>query len=547
MRLLKQPLIIGYILTGIAAGMVGMVRSTEALSAFSQFGVALLLFMVGLGLNPRVIKEVGKISVITGVGQVLFTSALGFLLAFLLGSDLVTAAYVSIALSFSSTIIIMKLLTDKQATETLYGRIAIGFLIIQDVIAIIILMAVSSLSSGDSLLLVAGESLLKGAGLLLVLYFISVKALPPVLKLVAKSQEFLFLFSLGWAFALSALFAVVGLSLEIGALLAGMSLSVSAYRFEISSRLKPLRDFFLMIFFLYLGSQLRIADVTSNIIPIVVLSLFVLIGNPLIVVALMGRLGYTRRNGFMAGLTVAQISEFSLILIGLGIAVGHLAPETLSTVTVIGIITITGSTYFITYSEQLYLRLSRFLKLFERSGEKVDEHKHRVNERYDIILFGYNRIGYDLLESFKRIRKRFLVVDYNPEIIKRLAADGIDCRYGDVGDAELLNEIDFAGTKMLISTIPDLETNLLLVSRAREENRAAIIIVVSHQIEEAMKLYDEGATYVVMPHFLGGHHASTMIEEYGLDIERFLKEKVAHVEHLRKRHLMGHDHPTHLK
>jgi len=548
MRILKQPLIIGYILTGIllSPNLLNVVRASDAITAFSQIGVALLLFLVGLNLNPKIIREVGKVSIVAGLGQVILTTGLGFLFAILLGFGTTTAFYIGLGLAFSSTIIVSKLLADKQATETLYGRIAIGFLIVQDLVVIFALMILSSTSGQSSFLAMAFNTLLRGAGLILFLVGLSVYVLPTVMKHVAKSQEFLFLFSLGWALAISSLFYALGFSVEIGSLLAGVTLSVSTYRFEISSRLKPLRDFFIMIFFILLGSQMVFANVAHAIIPIVLLSLFVLIGKPLIVLALMGSMGYTRRNGFLTGAALAQISAFSLILIALGVSLGQVGPEAASVVTMVGIITIAGSTYFINYSERLYLRLSRFLKVFERSGEKIDEHKRITHETYDIILFGYNRIGYDLLESFKRIEKQFLVVDYNPEVIRKLAADGVDCRYGDVSDTELLNEIDFAHARMLISTIPDLDINLLLISRARDQNKAAIIIVVSHQIEEAMKLYDEGATYVVMPHFLGGHHASMMIEEYGFDLEKFLEEKVTHVEHLRKRRAMGHEHPKHV-
>ena len=323
--------------------------------------------------------------------------------------------------------------------------------------------------------------------------------------------------------------------MEIGALLAGITLSVSPYRYEISSKMRPLRDFFIVLFFILLGAQMCFADISRYVVPILILSAFILIGNPLIVMILMGLLGYTKRNSFLAGLTVAQISEFSLILIALGVKEGHLTNEILSFVTAIGLITITGSSYMILYANKIYPHLSRYLGIFERKGEKVDEHKYHDHETYDIILFGYNHVGYDLLESLKKIKKRFLVVDYNPEIIVSLAKEGIDCRYGDVSDSELLNELNLSKVKMIVSTIPDFDTNVLLINKIRESNKKAVIIVISHQTDEAIELYDKGATYVIMPNFLGGQHASTLIERYELDLNEFLKEKVAHIEHLRNR------------
>ncbi len=547
MRLLKQPLIIGYILTGIIVSpyFLNIVKSTDAIATFAQIGVALLLFMVGLNLNPKIIKDVGKVSLITGVGQVIFTSVIGFSIGKLLGFSTMVSIYVAIALTFSSTIIIMKLLSDKGDMETLYGRIAIGFLIVQDLIVIIILMVIASIPAGINFTTLALETVFKGIGILLLLFLISVYIFPKVTKAIAKSQEFLLLFSIGWCFAIASLFYYLNFSIEAGALLAGITLSLSPYHYEISSKMKPLRDFFIILFFILLGSQMVFTNISQYIIPIAIFSVFILIGNPLIVMVLMGLLGYTKRNSFLAGLTVAQISEFSLILIALGVKVGHLTNEILSLVTIIGLITIAGSTYLIIYANKIYPYLSKYLGIFERKGEKVDEHKYHKEEIYDIILFGYNRVAYDILESFKKIKKKFLVIDYNPETIIKLAKEGFDCKYGDADDSELLNKLNFSKIKMVVSTIHNLDTDLLLIDKIRESNKKAIITVVSHQIDEAMKLYNAGATYVLMPHFLGGHHVSTMIEEHGLNLNKFLKEKVAHIEHLRKRKEIGHEHPKH--
>jgi len=549
MRLLRQPLVIGYILTGIIVSphFLNIVSSTEAIATFAHIGIAFLLFVVGLNLNPRIIKSVGKVSLITGTGQVIFTSVIGFFIGKLLGFSTIVSIYIAIALTFSSTIIIMKLLSDKGDLETLYGRIAIGFLIVQDLIVIIILMVIASIPAGISFTALIFGTILKGFGLLVLLFLIGIYILPIITKAIAKSQELLLLFSIGWCLALASFFYYLNFSMEIGALLAGVTLAMSPYRYEISSKMKPLRDFFIILFFILLGSQMVFANISQYIIPILIFSAFILIGNPVIVMVLMGLLGYTKRNSFLAGLTVAQISEFSLILIALGVSVGHLTNEILSLVTIIGLITIAGSTYMIIYANKIYPYLSRYLEIFERKGKKVDEHRYHKDGIYDIVLFGYNRIGYDILESFKKIKKKFLVIDFDPETITKLAKEGFDCRYGDADDSELLNELNFSKTKMVVSTIPNFDTNLLLINKIKEYNKKVIITVISHQIDEAMELYDAGATYVLMPHFLGGHHISAMIEEHGLSFNKFLKEKVAHIEHLRKRKQMGHEHPYHNK
>jgi voltage-gated potassium channel Kch len=217
----------------------------------------------------------------------------------------------------------------------------------------------------------------------------------------------------------------------------------------------------------------------------------------------------------------------------------------LSLITTVGLITIAGSTYLIIYSNRIYANISGYLSIFERKGRKVDEHTYHKDKAYKIILFGYNRIGYDLLESLKKMKRKLLVVDFNPDTVLGLAKEGFNCKYGDAGDVELLNGLNLSKAKVVVSTIPDLDTNLLLVNKVKELNSRAITIVVSHKIEAAMRLYREGATYVVMPHFLGGRHASALLEKHGMDFDKFFKEKLAHMNHLKKRLELGYDHPAH--
>ena len=549
-RALRQPAIIGYIFSGIIAGpsILNIIRSTDTLAAFSQIGIALLLFLVGLNLNPKVIKDVGKIALITGVGQVLFTSSIGFLIGKALGFTTVASLYIAIGMAFSSTIIIMKLLSDKRDLDSLYGRISVGFLIVQDFIAIIILLTISSLNTGSSINIttMAVTTMVKAALSIGLLFIITIYILPKVTKIIARSQEFLLLFSLTWCFAIASLFHHINFSLEAGALLAGISLSMSPYHFEISAKMKSLRDFFIILFFIVLGSEMIFSNVIEQIVPILLFSGFVLIGNPLIVMTLMGFFGYTKRNSFLAGLTVAQVSEFSLIVIAMGITVGHIGNEILSFATTVALITFAGSTYMIMYSHKIYPVISRYLSIFERKGQKKDEHVNYTEESHEIVLFGYNRIGYDILNSLKKIKKKFLVIDYDPKVIEDLTRKGYECRYGDANDLELLNEINFSKTKMVISTIPVVDTNLLIIGRLKETDKGIVFAAVSHQIDDAITLYEYGASYVIMPHFLGGKHFSTMIERNeNLNAQEFLHEKISHLSHIKKRKREGHDHPIH--
>jgi len=537
MKFLRQPLLIGYILTGILVSphFLNLVESDKTIALFSHIGVSLLLFIVGLGLDLNTFKTVGKVSIITGVGQVLFTSIFGAIISLLLGFSPIESIYIAVALTFSSTIIIMKLLSDKGDLDSLYGRISMGFLIVQDLIVVLVLLLITSVSNGATILEGIITSTISTVSLAFAIYLFNKFVLKKILTNIAKSQEFLLLFAISWCFFISSLFNSFHLSLEIGALIAGISLASSEYKFEIISKLKPVRDFFLVLFFIFLGSQMVFSDVNTYIIPIIIFSLFILIGNPLIVLVLMGMLGYTKKTGFQAGLTVAQISEFSLILIGLGVSVGHLTSEILSMVTIVGIITITGSTYLIMYSNKIYPHLAKMLTIFEKKHKRL--HESLINERnkYEVVLFGYNRIGTEILESFDLLKKEVLIIDFDPEVIHKMIKKGYNCRFGDATDVDMISEIAHSNVKMFISTIPNSDVNFLLLSLLKSFHNKSIFIVVSHEINKAVELYEKGASYVLLPHHIGAQHISTMIENYSYDHTLFAKERKKHLDYLKKK------------
>lgn len=542
MRILKQPLIIGYIISGIVVGplLLNILPEGETMTTFAEMGIAFLLFIVGLHLSPKVVKEVGGISLITAVGQVIFTISIGFALALAFGFTKTTSIYIAIALSFSSTIIIMKLLSDKDALEKLYGKISIGFLLVQDLIAIAILLVVSSLSGGDSLSTILTTTLLKGVGLFIVLVPFAIYVLPRFAGFFAKSQEFLFVFAIAWGLGLAALFKYAGFSLEVGALIAGVILSLTPYSYEISSKLRPLRDFFIISFFILLGSQMVFIDITTMIWPAIVFSGLVLIGNPLIVIFLMGRFGYSKHIGFMSGLTVAQISEFSLILIALGVKVGHLSLEITSLLTVIALFTIAGSTYMIMFSDRIYLHLEKFLKVFERKN--IKERKVKSKE-YKYFLLGENRIGFSIMKTFRKMKKDYVVIDYDPEIIKRLTGDGVSCIYGDISNIDFLDDMNFKKAKLIVSTIPDKETNIILLRHIRRVNKHAIVLVTAHEINETLELYNQGADYVMLSHFLGGDYMSKIIEHAKENRAKYKEHRIDQKKDLKERMKRGHEHP----
>lgn len=536
-KLLRQPLVVGYILSGIVAGpyFLNVLQSAHELEIFSKVGIVFLLFIVGLHLNPKVIKEVGSISLVTGVGQVVFTSLIGFLLAIFLGIDRLAALYVAIALTFSSTIIILKLLADKRDLQKLYAKIAIGFLLVQDVIATFVLIGVTVFTNGGEagLLYTLGVTFLKGFGLLVGLYLFTSLVLQKLTNYIAHSQELLFLFSLAWGTGLASLFLILGFSIEIGALVAGVTMSLTPYADEMSSRLKPLRDFFIIIFFILLGSQMVIANLSTIILPALLLSLFVLVGNPVIVIILMNLAGYSRRTGFLAGLTVAQISEFSLILASLGMRVGHLSQEVLSLVTLVGLITIAGSTYLILYADSIYPRIANILKKLELLKRRKTENG-AIGEDYSSVIFGFDRVGDIFSDALTKAEQSFLVVDYNPASIQRVEKLQLPFRYGDASDVEFLDELPVSKPQLVVSTIPDFTTNKLIIRTMLEKNPKVLVVPIAHTSTEAQELYEFGAAFVVTPHLLGAEYAARMIKRLGLDKNAYSEEKQKHLVKLAK-------------
>jgi len=534
-KIFKQPIIIGYIIAGILISpfIFKFGASTEFLDTFSKFGIAFLLFIVGLHLNPKIIKEIGTSSLIIGLLQIIVTFIFGFAISNqVLSYGVIASIYIGIALAFSSTIIITKLISDKKQLDSLYGKISIGILIIQDLVAIGILMFISSTSIGISFGSLALRTLLAGGGLIVVLFLAGFFVLPGIIRNIAKSQELLFLFSICWCFVIAALFFYFGFSIEIGALIAGIVLSISPYSTEISSRIRPLRDFFLVIFFIILGLNINLSQIGSIIVNAFILSLIALFFKPIILMIFMALFGYTKRNNFLVGTTLAQISEFSLIILALGVAVGHISPELLTTLTLTGIITITLSTYVIIYSNNLYGKLIRFISFFER---KKVRRKKIIRKNYDAILFGYNRIGFSILRALKKIKKKYLVVDYNPDIISDLTKLRVPSLYGDAFDPDFLDDLPLNKVKIIVSTVPDFETNLLLLESISLINPSAIVIVRAHTIEEALKFYMKGANYVLTPHFLGGEYLARMIKIIKTNEKGYKEEKIKHVRMLTER------------
>lgn len=515
-RAIRQPPIISYLVAGIIVGplvlnLIGpSSTSSDIIRVFSHIGVAFLLFIVGLSLDLRVLKEVGKVSSFAGIAEIIITGGIGLAIALGLGFESTAALYIGAALAFSSTVVVVKILSDKKEIDTLHGRIALGILIVEDFVAAIALMAIPIINRGDSLLIVAKEIGIV-IGLIAALFLVSAFVIGRFMNYLARNQEVLFLFGIAWALILASLFQYLGFSIEIGALVAGMTLASSKYTLELGGKIKPLRDFFVILFFVFFGSQLAGAITVPLIINALILSAFIIIGKPIVVMTILRLFGYKKRTNFLAGSSLAQISEFSLILVLLGFSLGHLSQEVMSLAVLVAVITIGVSSYSIYYSQNIFNRLSSLLNIFE--GKKEPDNKKK-EESYEIILFGYHRIGYKVLRAIRKLNKPFVVIDYNPKVVLALGKEGINTIYGDASDKYFLSEVPLEKAKLIISTIPEEASNLAIQERLSEIGSKAPFIATAEQPRAALDLYNQGIDYVIIPHHLGGDYLAHLIEKF---------------------------------
>jgi Kef-type K+ transport system membrane component KefB len=538
MRLIKQPLIIGHILTGILVGplVFHLLTSATTIETFSNIGIALLLFIIGLGLNPKVIKEVGKVAALAGIIEVGIVAFVSILVGEHLGLGYRQAMFLGIALSFSSTIIILKLLSDKREQNRLYGKITIGILIIQDLLAVIALLFVTSQGNSQTISLShLGWLAAKGILAATALFVVGVYILPKFNKFISSSQEFLFLFAIGWGFGAAALFQGIGFSLEIGALLGGVSLASLPFTQEISSRLRPLRDFFIIVFFISLGSRLTFTTIGSELELLIISLVIVIVLKPLVVLITMGAMKYTKQTSFKTAISLGQVSEFSLVLILLGNAAGIVPANIVNVITFVALITIAVSTYLINYANGIYKHLEKPLEMFERT--KTHAEKIYSRHHYELVLFGYKKGGQEFIKLFHKMNKKFVVVDYDPEVIDTMEHQKINCIYGDATDIELLEEIGIEKSHLIVSAITDHDVNVFLLRLVNKINPNSIVIVHAESIERATELYELGASYVVMPHYIGNENIAAFISKSGLKKSEFMKHQAKHLAYIQSHYV----------
>jgi Kef-type K+ transport system membrane component KefB len=548
-RLFRLPPLIGYIAAGLFLGPIGFnfIQSGELLEGLTQMGIAFLLFLVGLELDFEKAKHQFKAATSLAVIQAVGNFAAGMALALLGHQSWLTGVYLGTTLAFASTVVVVKFLSEARDMNSLHGRLAIGILLVEDVIAIVALVLIAGLSGHSNLDL--GQQifllLVKTAAMLTLVYTLSMFIFPPLFRRLAKSAEILFCTSIAWCFLFSLTMAHFDFPIEIGAFLAGVSLAALPYSLEIITRLRSLRDFFLVLFFVGLGAHIAIPSVPYAILTAGLVALAVIV-KPIISFLVLCANGYRSRTSFLTATTQTQLSEFSLILAALGLKQGHINVQLVSTVTFTMVISVFFSTIIFGQRNRLYRAFKGLLNLAERqerhhTERTNDDMEERLNDH--IVIFGYHRMGYHIVKKLHGLHHRTIVVDFNPEIIRKLRAVGVDCVYGDVEDDEIFEAIHVERASMVVSTIPHHEETLFLIEQVKKMNKKVKLIVTAHEIDYALTYYERGADYVILPHLLGGEHVADLITQYQThSLGRYMRHRAEEVKLLRaKNHALYFD------
>jgi Kef-type K+ transport system membrane component KefB len=517
---LKLPLIVSYLLAGVTLSFLPLFDTTQSLvlHIFPDIGIAFVLFLIGMELDLREIKALGKPIIISGLGQVIISTMLGFAIATALGFKPVESFYIGLGLSISSTVVVIKMLLEKRDIASLYGKLSIGISLIEDLVAILALMFISISSSSFNVDLQDLTPLMllivKGIGLFLLTYIFSKFIVKYIFDSIAKSTELLFFTAITWCFLFTAFSKALGFSVEIGAFLAGVALASSPYHFQIQGKIKPLRDFFLALFFIYLGSQVQLQDIRQGLLAIVIFTLCALVLKPFIYLLLLSIFGFRKHTLFQTSLNLSQISEFSLIVLLVGVNAGIVSSYTLSIMASVGVLSIICSAILITHSRKFYSAISPMIRFFEHKTKVHfwESPSESILEDH-IVVIGAHNIAAPILAYLKPKQIPFVVMDFNPHLVKKLQADGMNAIYGDIADPDVLETLHIEKAHLIISTVSYKQDNEMLLDECKRRKTRATIIVRGEDQEHSRMLKSAGADYVILPEKVSGTYLVNQIKD----------------------------------
>jgi Kef-type K+ transport system membrane component KefB len=516
----RQPLLLAYMAAGFIIGPHGFrwINNPDSTQAIAHLGLILLLFMIGLEIDLKKMLTAGKAILVTAAWQVAGCIALGWLFFRWtgLGGGL-EALYLAVAFAMSSTVIIVKLLYDKRELETLAGRITLGILVVQDLVVILFLAVQPDLKSPDAAhLALAGGKVLLLVG---VSYVVSRFLLPPIFHSVARQPEMVLVGALAWCFAMASLASVLGLSREMGALIAGVMVSTFPYTLDVVAKVTTLRDFFVTLFFVGLGMTIPVPTLNLLFLMLVV-SMFLVVSRLVTVFIPLHFMRLGHRVSLLPAINLCQISELSLVLLTLGAASGDVSPNSISIAAFAFAFLAVDSTYTILKNDEILRRTSPWLTKFGFRDFEAGTPVPDGHTAPSIFLLGFSWVASSLLEEITRNRPTLLpqlrVVDYNPHVYERLRRRGVQVVYGDISQRETLLHAGLGLAKIIICSLPDTvlkgSSNLLLLRHVRELNPDAQIIVHANRLADVPELYAANASYVATPRLLEATHLLEVLD-----------------------------------
>ncbi|MCX8193884.1 MAG: cation:proton antiporter [Candidatus Pacearchaeota archaeon] len=525
-KLLKQEFVLAYVVAGIIIGpfVLGLIQNKTMINGFAEIGITFLLFTVGLEMSYKKLKESLGISMLAGIIQVITVALVSFFILVAFAFSKTEAAWLGIAIAFSSTVVVTKILADKNELNTLHARFIIGIMLAQDILAIVALAVLTKEFTIAFILF----TLIKIA-IIVLAAFLAVLAAKEIFKKASSSVELLFIISLAFLFLFVMLSYALNFSIAIGAFTAGIILANTPYKLEIETRTKALRDFFSVMFFVSIGMMLT--SITKEILLPLIPVLFILIIFEPLVTALVLRLsGYKTKTSLDIGFSFAQLSEFTLILVLTALSLGIITQRAFDLIVLTAIISIAITPYTMKLSKPFY----NIFKFMDKIQISKKEESYLTYGKKTILLFGCHRMGSVFLKNLEKYKEKLLVVDFNPEIISALARRHVSCIYGDASNAEFINSLHLSDVKVAISTIPNKENNALLIKNIKERNKNIFVAVVAEKIHDALELYEIGADYVILPLITGAEHSLELIKK--LNKQEFKKIRQEQIKYLQGLH-----------
>lgn len=528
-KALRQPLLVGYVLAGIIIGpeALGLIRNPDVVRIFAELGIGFLLFMVGLELDLSKLRKIKKVVFFSAISSIVVMMCIGVSVSGLMGFLPIESLYIGLFVAFSSTAVLVKLLSDTAQIDTLHGRIMIGILLLEDVAAVLAISMLSSLSFELTPILI---SLGKG-GLLLGASVLFGQVISPwFFRKIDDSQELVFITALTYFFGFIAISIHWGFTAAVGGFLAGVSLTAFPVNLEIASRASSLRDFFTTIFFVSLGMLVNLQGFLQILWLFLLLLVVVIVFKPILSSAIVSLFGYGEKTSFLTGIGRAQVSEFSLVIALQGLLLGHIGQDIFSLAVGLMIVTIIITTYIFGHQNAIYTYIGD--KLITFPGSKYEE-RHKKELKDHVILIGAHLGGKRILNSLGEDGE-VLIIDYDPETIDEMRQEGFHTLYGDIRNPEIFKKANVDEAKAVISTIPGNEKNMFVVEHVKRNNPDAVVIVSSRSPRGALKMYSMGADYVLYPHTLAGKEASDIVRKLYDKKDQLEEAKDEEVEDLRK-------------